>query len=126
VITKFYHYSLSKNNPKTLERYTNKIEKNPHKTLKTFKKLRKIQIKSSKNHKKILFSHFFCIKNVSLIRKKIFFLHVCMGTPEGDQKSKFNTSKKDTKIHMGSIRQSLQAQPKNNKKLTKHQINQTK
>jgi hypothetical protein len=33
-----------------------------------------------------------------------------------------------TKIHiyMGSIRQSLQAQPKNIKKLSKHQINQSK
>jgi hypothetical protein len=30
------------------------------------------------------------------------------------------------KIHMGSIRQSLQAQPKNIKKLSKHQINQSK
>jgi hypothetical protein len=36
----------------------------------------------------------------------------------------FNTPKvrKKTKIHMGSIRRSLQAQPKNIKKLSKHQI----
>jgi hypothetical protein len=34
-----------------------------------------------------------------------------MGTPEGHQQSIFNTSKvKKTKIHMGSIRQNLQAQ----------------
>jgi hypothetical protein len=56
-------------------------------------------------------------KNVSHIRKKIFYLQFCMGTPEGHQKSIFNTPtvKKKTKIHMGSIRQSLQAQP--NKKV---------
>jgi hypothetical protein len=34
-------------------------------------------------------------------------------------------SGKKAKIHMGSIRQSLQAQPKNIKKLSKHQINQS-
>jgi hypothetical protein len=47
-----------------------------------------------------------------------------MGTPEGHQKSIFNTpkSEKKTKIHMESIRQSLQALPKNIKKLSKHQI----
>jgi hypothetical protein len=50
-----------------------------------------------------------------------------MGTPEGHQKSIFNTSNvKKTKIRIGSIRQSLQAQPKNIKKLTKHQINKPK
>jgi hypothetical protein len=51
-----------------------------------------------------------------------------MGNPEGHQKSIFNTPKvkKKTKIHMGSIRQSLQAQPKNIKKLSKHQINKSK
>jgi hypothetical protein len=49
-----------------------------------------------------------------------------MGTPENHQKSLINTSKvKKTKINMGSIR-SLQAQPKNIKKLSKHQINQSK
>jgi hypothetical protein len=37
-----------------------------------------------------------------------------MGTPEGHQKSIFNIPKgKKTKIHMGSIRQNLQAQRKN-------------
>jgi hypothetical protein len=41
-----------------------------------------------------------------------------MGTPEGQQKSIFNTPKaKKTKIHTESIRQSLQAQPKNKKKV---------
>jgi hypothetical protein len=46
-----------------------------------------------------------------------------MGTPEGHQKGIFNTPKgKKTKIHMGSIRQSLQAQPKILKKLSEHQI----
>jgi septum formation inhibitor MinC len=41
-----------------------------------------------------------------------------MGTPEGHQKSIFNTSKVEkTKTHMGSIRQNLQAQPKNTKKV---------
>jgi hypothetical protein len=51
---------------------------------------------------------------VSRIRKKTFFLQLCMRTPEGHQKSIFNTSKvkKKTKIHMGFIRQCLQAQPK--------------
>jgi hypothetical protein len=41
-------------------------------------------------------------KNVSRIRKKTFYLQFCMGTPEGHQKSIFNTSKvkknKDTYI----------------------------
>jgi hypothetical protein len=47
--------------------------------------------------------------------------------PEGHQKSILNTPKvKKTKIHMGSIRQSLQAQPKNIKKLSKHQNNKSK
>jgi hypothetical protein len=42
-----------------------------------------------------------------------------MGTTEGHQKSKFNISKKKnkTKKQMGSIRQSLQAQPKILKKI---------
>jgi hypothetical protein len=54
-------------------------------------------------------------------------LQFCMGTPESHQNSIFNTSKlKKTKIHMGSIRQKLQAQPNNIKKLSKHQINQSK
>jgi hypothetical protein len=45
----------------------------------------------------------------------------------GSQKKILNTSKvKKTKIHMVSIRQSLQAEPKNIKKLSKHQINQSK
>jgi hypothetical protein len=59
---------------------------------------------------------------VSRIRKKTFYLQFCMGTPKGHQKSIFNTPKvkKKTKIHMGSIRQILQAQPKNIKKLSKH------
>jgi hypothetical protein len=35
-------------------------------------------------------------------------------------------SEKKTKIHMRSIRQSLQAQPKTIKKLSKHQFNQSK
>jgi hypothetical protein len=68
------------------------------------------------------------LKNVLRIRKKTFCLQFCIGTPEGHQKSIFNTPKvkKKTKIHMGSIRQSLQAQPKNIKKLSKQQINQSK
>jgi hypothetical protein len=51
-----------------------------------------------------------------------------MGTPESHQKSIFNTSKvqKKTKAHIESIRQILQTQPKNIKKLSKHQINQSK
>jgi hypothetical protein len=50
-------------------------------------------------------------KNVSRIRKTTFYLQFCMETPEGHQKSIFNTPKmkKKTKIHMESIRQSLQA-----------------
>jgi hypothetical protein len=57
------------------------------------------------------------------ILKKTFYLQFCMETPEGHQKSIFNTSKvKKTKIHMGSIQQSLQAQPKILKKLSEHQI----
>jgi hypothetical protein len=49
-----------------------------------------------------------------------------METPQGHQKCIFDTSKvKKTKIHMGSIRQSLQAQPKTIKKLSEHQINQS-
>jgi hypothetical protein len=38
-----------------------------------------------------------------------------MGTPGGHQKTIFNTPKvkKKTKIHMGSMRQNLQAQTKN-------------
>jgi hypothetical protein len=64
---------------------------------------------------------------MSRIRKKTFYLQFCMGTPEGHQKSIFNTPKVEkTKIHMGYIRQSLQAQPKNIKKSSKHQINQSK
>jgi hypothetical protein len=64
---------------------------------------------------------------VSRIRKNTFYLQFCIGTPEGHQKSIFNTPKvKETKLHMGSIRQTLQAQPKNIKKLSKHQINQSK
>jgi hypothetical protein len=31
-------------------------------------------------------------KNVSRIRQKTFYLQFCMGTPEGHQKSIFNTS----------------------------------
>jgi hypothetical protein len=56
---------------------------------------------------------------VSRIREK---------TPEGHPKSIFITPKvkKKTKIHMESIRQSLQAQPNNIKKLSEHQINQSK
>jgi hypothetical protein len=46
-------------------------------------------------------------RDVNKIVKKI------CGTPEGHQKSIFNTSKeKKTKMHMASIRQSLQAQLK--------------
>jgi hypothetical protein len=40
-----------------------------------------------------------------------FYLQFFMGTPEGHQKIMFNTYLKD--VHMGYIRQSLQAQPKN-------------
>jgi hypothetical protein len=67
-------------------------------------------------------------KNVSRIRKKTFYLQVCMETPKGHQKRIFNTPKvkKKTKIHMRSIRQSLQAQPTNKKKLSKHQIDHSK
>jgi hypothetical protein len=51
------------------------------------------------------------------IRKKTFYLQVSMEAPKRHQKSIFNTpKKKKTKIHMGFIRQSLQAQPKNKKK----------
>jgi hypothetical protein len=65
---------------------------------------------------------------VSRIRKRTFYLQFCMGTPEGHQKSIFNTTKvkKNKKKHMGSVRQSLQAQPKTIKKLSKHLINQSK
>jgi hypothetical protein len=50
---------------------------------------------------------------VSRIRKKTFYLQFSMETPKGHQKCIFDTSKiTKTKIHMGSIRQSLQAQPK--------------
>jgi hypothetical protein len=56
----------------------------------------------------------------------LFYLQFCMETPEGHQKCIFDTSKvKKTKIHMGSIRQSLQVQPKTIKKLSEHQINQS-
>jgi hypothetical protein len=65
-------------------------------------------------------------KNVSRIRKITFYLQFCMGTPEGYQKSIFNTPKLKTRIHMEFIRKSLQAQPNNIKKLSKHQINQSK
>jgi hypothetical protein len=67
-------------------------------------------------------------KNVSRIRKKTFYLQFCMRTPEGHQKSIFNTPKvkRKTKIHMESIRQSLQTQPNNIKKLSKNQNNQSK
>jgi hypothetical protein len=52
------------------------------------------------------------------IRKKTFYIQFCMETPEGHQKSIFNTSNvKKTKIHMGSIRQYLQGQHKNIKNL---------
>jgi hypothetical protein len=37
-------------------------------------------------------------KNVSRIRKKTFYLQFCMGTPEGHQKSIFNTPKAQPKI----------------------------
>jgi hypothetical protein len=51
------------------------------------------------------------------MRKKTFYLQFFMETPEGHQISIFDTSKViKTKIHMRSIRQSLQAQ---NKKLIK-------
>jgi uncharacterized protein (DUF849 family) len=33
------------------------------------------------------------VKNVSRIRKKTFYLQFCMGTPQGQQKSIFNTPK---------------------------------
>jgi hypothetical protein len=67
------------------------------------------------------------VKNVyPRIRKKTFYLQFCIRNPEGHQKRIFNTPKMKTKIHMGSIRQSLQAQPKTVKKLSKHQINQSK
>jgi hypothetical protein len=64
----------------------------------------------------------------AMFRKKTFYLQFCMRTSESNQKSIFNTLKvkKKSKLHMGSIRQSLQAQPKNIKKLSKHQINQSK
>jgi hypothetical protein len=58
------------------------------------------------------------------IRKKTFYLQFCMGTPEG-HKSIFNSSKVKKKIHMGSIRQSLQAQPKILNKFSEDQINQS-
>jgi hypothetical protein len=49
-----------------------------------------------------------------------------MRTPEGHQKSILNTSKvKKTNIHMGYIRQSMQAQSINIKKLSTQQINQS-
>jgi hypothetical protein len=65
---------------------------------------------------------------VSRIRKKTFYLQFCMRTPEGHQKSIFDTPKvkKKTKIHMRSIRQSLQAPPKNIKKLSEHQFYQSR
>jgi hypothetical protein len=61
------------------------------------------------------------------IRKKSFYLQFGMRTPESHQKSIFNTSKVKikTNIHVGSILQSLQAQPKTIKKLSK-KINQPK
>jgi hypothetical protein len=50
-----------------------------------------------------------------------------METPEGHQKSIFNTSKvKKQRYIWDPIRQSLQAQPKTIKKLSEHQINQLK
>jgi hypothetical protein len=68
--------------------------------------------KSSLHEKKI---------NVSRIRKKTFYLQFCMATPEGHQKSIYNTPKvKKNKDTYGT-----QAQPKNIKKLLKHQINQS-
>jgi hypothetical protein len=48
-----------------------------------------------------------------------------MGAPEGHQKSMLIPQKGKKKIHMGSIRQSLQAQPKIMKKLSEHQIYQS-
>jgi hypothetical protein len=56
-------------------------------------------------------------KNVSRINKKSLYLQICMGTPEGHQKNE-----KKTKIHIGSIRQSLQAQPKNIKNRNKKNL----
>jgi hypothetical protein len=56
-----------------------------------------------------------------MCRKKTIYLQNCMGTPEGHQKIIFNTPKVKKKILKGSIRQSLQAHPKNIKKLSKHQ-----
>jgi hypothetical protein len=53
---------------------------------------------------------------MSRIRKKTFYLQFCMGTPEVHQKSIFYTSKVK-KQKMGSIRQSLQPQPKTIKKI---------
>jgi hypothetical protein len=48
---------------------------------------------------------------VSLIHKKTFYLQFCMGTPKATKKEYLTPQKrKKTKIHMGSIRQSLQAQ----------------
>jgi hypothetical protein len=65
-------------------------------------------------------------KNVSRIRNKTFYLHFCIRTPEGHQKNIFNISKvKKQRYIIGSIRQSLLAQPKNIKKLSKHQINKS-
>jgi hypothetical protein len=55
---------------------------------------------------------------VSSIPKKTFYLQFCMGTPKGHQKTIFNTPKvkKKQRYMWGSIRKSLQAQPKNRKK----------
>jgi hypothetical protein len=42
---------------------------------------------------KTFFCRFHTKKTVSRIRKKTFYLQFCMGTPEGYQKSIFNTLK---------------------------------
>jgi hypothetical protein len=59
--------------------------------------------------------------------KKTFYLQFYKGTSQGHQKSIFNTSKvkKKRKMYTGSIRRSLQVQPKILKKLSDHQINQS-
>jgi hypothetical protein len=66
---------------------------------------------------------------VSLIRKKTFYLQYCMGTPEGQQKNMFNTSKVKKKkqrfiwdLFDGASRLDL----KSLKKLSKHENNQSK
>jgi hypothetical protein len=63
---------------------------------------------------------------VSRIRKKTFYLQFCMGTPEGHQKSIFNTQKvKKKQRYIWDLSTEFAGLTQNPKKISEHQIYQS-